>query len=109
MRFAITQPESLLNIIDTTPLGFISHSSAFPQIFYQKLDSARFPFLISKCSEVVAKGNRRFFPTGGCETSWTTGCLTEIYYLSSKIDKLEVLNTTRSDIPCISALFLQKT
>lgn len=61
MRFAITQRESLLNIIDTTPLGFISHSSAFPQIFYQKLDSARFPFLISKCSEVVAKGNRRFF------------------------------------------------
>lgn len=73
--------------------------------FYQKVDSIKFISQSTLRWELVL----RFFTSWRCETSWTTACLAKVHYLSSKMDKLELLNTTRSDISSISALFLWKT
>lgn len=92
-----------LNIIDTMPLGLYLTFAAISQIFYQKLDS------ISFFSFFLSKSTLRWWRRGTCAEIfhyWTTACLTKVHYLSSKMDELELLNTTRSDISCTSAIFL---
>lgn len=80
------------------------------QTFYQKLDG--FTFLLPPHWTLREDGKENlyrvfffFLSTRSCETSEPAVCLTKVHYLSSKMDGLEVLNTIRSDILCISALF----
>lgn len=91
--------------------GFLSHISQLSHKYFIKSLTA---YIFFHSSQSTLRWSRRgtcaeIFSTGGCETSWTATRLSKVHYLSSKMDKLELLNTTRSDISCISALFLWKT
>lgn len=91
--------------------GFLSHISQLSHKYFIKSLTAYIFFTHLKALWGGHEGELvlRFFSAGGCETSWTATRLSKVHYLSSKMDKLELLNTTRSDISCISALFLWKT
>lgn len=85
--------------------GFLSHISQLSHKYFIKSLTASIFFPSSQST-------RRWWRRGTCAEIfhfWTTACLTKVHYLSSKMDKLELLNATRSGISCISALFLWKT
>lgn len=106
MCFTITQWVSLISWISLRPWlwVFYTYFSAILH-FIKNVDSIKFISHSTLRWELVL----RFFTSWRCETSWTTACLAKVHYLNSKMDKLELLNTTRSDVSSISAFFPWKT
>lgn len=93
-----------LNTIDTMPLCFyLTFLSYSTNISSKAWHSPIFPSSWRSC---------RCWQRGTCVEifrHWTTQSLTKVHYLSTTVDKLELLITNRSDTSSISALFIWKS